>query len=109
MLSPSCLPQGAAVHSVWVVIPPLTCLTSSTFSSRAPPRISTLFWSFMFFLLCLTHLRLLSSLCGEHNRRSPPNDQHSPMAASPSVLRDSGSAVQAVRVFMPPVTCSISC
>jgi hypothetical protein len=37
------------VQSEKVIKPPLTRADSVGVNSRAPPRISTLFWSFMFF------------------------------------------------------------
>jgi hypothetical protein len=47
--SPSNLPGEIRVHAVNVLKPPLTCSTSCSFRLRAPWRINTLFWLFMFF------------------------------------------------------------
>jgi hypothetical protein len=108
-----------------VANPPFTISDSVGVNSRAPRRISTLFWPFMFF--SFRHLSPLSGpkafqqkpfrLQGEDEqkcgaaRRHPVQQigPHSPMDASPSLLGQAVlGTVQRVSVCSPPPTRSIS-
>lgn len=104
--------------------PPVTRSISSALRSRAPLRINTLFWSFIFFLLSslFEWPKLLKAFCpamlvtatrlkmvAPPRRHTVQQCPHSPMEASPSLFGQVVvGTVHKVVVPIPPPTSAIS-